>query len=126
MRHSAQLATVISRSAHVSKHASLGIGTIVMHNTIVNADSQVGDNCILNTGCNIEHDTIVGAHTHISTHAVINGGCAIGNEVFIGSNSTVANHKTICDLVLLGAGSVVTKDIYLPGVYFGNPLQKID
>jgi len=126
IEQSAKLATVISSHAHVSKHVSLGKGTIVMHNSIVNAGSQIGDNCILNSGCIIEHDTVVGSHNHVSTHAVVNGGCSIGDEVFIGSNSTIANHKTICDLVLLGAGSVVVKDIQHPGTYFGNPLRKLD
>ena len=29
----------------------------------------------------------------------------------------------LCDDVVVGAGSVVTKDILLPGVYMGNPAR---
>jgi acetyltransferase-like isoleucine patch superfamily enzyme len=29
----------------------------------------------------------------------------------------------ICDHVVVGAGSVVTKDITIPGVYAGNPAR---
>ena len=47
----------------------------------------------------------------------------IGNNVSIGSNSTILPVK-ICDNVVIGAGSVVTKDIKIPGVYFGNPAKK--
>jgi len=47
----------------------------------------------------------------------------IGNRVSIGSNSTILPVK-ICDDVVIGAGSVVTKDITKPGVYFGNPAKK--
>ena len=44
----------------------------------------------------------------------------IGNNVSIGSNATILP-VTICDNVVIGAGSVVTKDIKKPGIYAGNP-----
>ncbi len=46
----------------------------------------------------------------------------IGNHVSIGSNSTILP-VTICDHVVIGAGSVVTKDITKPGIYAGNPAK---
>jgi acetyltransferase-like isoleucine patch superfamily enzyme len=49
----------------------------------------------------------------------------IGNQVSIGSNSTVLP-VSICDQVVIGAGSVVTKDITEPGTYVGNPAKKIN
>jgi acetyltransferase-like isoleucine patch superfamily enzyme len=48
----------------------------------------------------------------------------IGNNVSIGSNSTILPIK-ICDNVVIGAGSVVTKNINFKGVYVGNPAKKI-
>lgn len=46
----------------------------------------------------------------------------IGNNVSIGSNATIMP-VTICDRAVIGAGSVVTKDITKPGVYAGNPAR---
>lgn len=48
----------------------------------------------------------------------------IGNHVSIGTNSTILP-VTICDSVVIGAGSVVTKDITQPGIYAGNPAKLI-
>ncbi len=48
----------------------------------------------------------------------------IGNNVYIGSNSTILPVK-ICSNVVIGAGSVITKDIIKPGKYAGNPAIKI-
>jgi acetyltransferase-like isoleucine patch superfamily enzyme len=48
----------------------------------------------------------------------------IGNRVSIGSNATLLP-VTICDDVVVGAGSIVTKDISEPGVYAGNPARLI-
>ena len=48
----------------------------------------------------------------------------IGNRVSIGTNATIMP-VIICDDVVIGAGSVVTKDITEPGTYAGNPAYKI-
>lgn len=48
----------------------------------------------------------------------------IGNHVFIGSNSTILP-VNICDNVVIGSGSVVTKNIVTPGIYAGNPARML-
>lgn len=48
----------------------------------------------------------------------------IGNRVSIGSNATILP-VNVCDDVVIGAGSVVTKDIVTPGIYVGNPAKKV-
>jgi len=49
---------------------------------------------------------------------------ALGNHVSIGTNATILPVK-IADHVVIGAGSVVTKDILESGIYAGNPARKI-
>jgi acetyltransferase-like isoleucine patch superfamily enzyme len=46
----------------------------------------------------------------------------IGSQVSVGTNATILP-VNICDRVVVGAGSVVTKDISVPGVYAGNPAR---
>lgn len=48
----------------------------------------------------------------------------IGHRVSIGTNATILP-ISICDDVVIGAGSVVTKDIIEPGTYAGNPATKL-
>ena len=48
----------------------------------------------------------------------------VGNNVSIGSNATILP-VFICNDVVIGAGSVVTKDIDERGIYVGNPAVKI-
>ena len=48
----------------------------------------------------------------------------ISDKVSIGSNSTILP-VTICNNVVIGAGSVVRKNIVEPGVCAGNPAKKI-
>jgi acetyltransferase-like isoleucine patch superfamily enzyme len=49
----------------------------------------------------------------------------VGDRVSIGSNATLLP-VAICDDVVIGAGSVVTRDISEPGTYAGNPARRIE
>jgi len=119
-----KLATVISPMAHVSKHATIGEGTVVMHQAIANADAKVGRGCIINTFANIEHDAVVGDYCHISTGAMINGGAEIAEGTFIGSQSVVNQGIKIMGGAISSL-SVVNKDITEKGIYAGSPAKLI-
>lgn len=101
----ANLATVVSPRSHVSKHARIGEGTVVLHDVLVNSNVEVGDNCILNTKCLLEHDVKVGNHCHISTASVVNGGCIVEANCFVGSNAVLRQGLTVPDGTLIQAGS---------------------
>lgn len=116
-----RLATIIASTAHVSKYAELGEGTVIMHHAFVNAGAKIGDNCIINTFVNIEHDAEVSNQCHISTGTMVNGECKIGENCFIGSQSVCANCIEIASDIIVGAGSVVRKSIHVKGIYAGNP-----
>lgn len=116
-----RLATITASTAHVSKYAELGEGTVIMHQAFVNAGAKIGDNCIINTFVNIEHDAEVGNQCHISTGTMVNGECKIGENCFIGSQSVCANCIEIASDIIVGAGSVVRKSIRVKGIYAGNP-----
>lgn len=116
-----KLATIVAATAHVSRYATLGEGTVVMHQAVVNAGAKIGENCIINTLCNIEHDAVIGDQSHISTGAMVNGDCKVGKRVFIGSQSVLANGITVGEDIIVGAGSFVRKSISDKGIYSGNP-----
>ncbi|MCU8205253.1 acyltransferase [Vibrio vulnificus] len=50
---------------------------------------------------------------------------SIGNDCWIGSRVIILPGVSICDRVIVGAGSVVSKSIQEPGIYAGNPAKKI-
>jgi sugar O-acyltransferase (sialic acid O-acetyltransferase NeuD family) len=121
----ANIATITSPRAYISKHSSIGTGSIVMHGAIINVNSSIGVNAIINTKALIEHDCNVGHHVHISTNATINGTVNIGDEVFIGSNSTISNNIDVTSNVIIGTGSTVIKSILSEGTYVGVPAKQI-
>lgn len=104
-----KLATIIAADAYVSKYATIGEGTVVMHKAVVNAGAKIGANCIINTMANIEHDVQVEDFCHVSTGVMANGEVKIGDDSFIGSGSVIHQCVTIEPNSVIPAGSVVRK-----------------
>lgn len=107
-----QIETVIAKTAYVSKHAKIGMGTVVMHGTFVNANAVIGDNCIINTTALIEHDVLVESNSHISTATVLNGGAIVREGSFVGSNAVVRENFEVPSRSIIPAGSALLKRTY--------------
>jgi sugar O-acyltransferase (sialic acid O-acetyltransferase NeuD family) len=105
-----ELPVFVSPHAHVSQHAALGAGTIVMHGAVVNAGARVGCNCIINSQSLVEHDAVIGDHCHVATAAAINSGVRVGSATFLGSNSTVRQLVSIGQRCVIGMGQRVLAD----------------
>ena len=105
------LPAIVSARAHVSTHAQLGAGTIVMHGAVINAGARVGANCIINTGAIVEHDAEVGDDCHVSTGAILNGGVRVGAGSFIGSGSIVREGLLLGRRCIVGMGQSVRHDV---------------
>lgn len=105
---SVTLPVIISPHAYVSKHSTIGAGTIVMHNSLINANVTIGSNCIINSNSLVEHDAIIDDHCHISTAAVINGGVKVGTGTFYGSGAISKQYIDIPPNSFVKANSIVT------------------
>lgn len=103
------LPVIISPYAYVSKHATLGQGTIVMHQALINSVATVGSNCIINSKSLIEHDAVIEDHCHISTGVIVNGGSLVGEGSFVGSNSVIRENVTVERNSILGLHSKISK-----------------
>ncbi|MFZ4539564.1 acetyltransferase [Propionivibrio sp.] len=99
-----QLPAIIAPKAHVSPHAFIGAGSMVMHGAIINAGARVGCNCIINTRALLEHDVVVADHCHISTGAILNGDVKIGTGSFVGSGSIIKEGLTLGQRCVMGMG----------------------
>lgn len=107
----AEFPVIVSPLAHVSKHAVVEPGTIVMHGAIINASASVGENCIINSQSLVEHDASVAAHCHLSTGARLNGDVHVDAGSFIGSGAVVHHGVRIARRCIVGAGAVVAKNL---------------
>ena len=102
---------IISPYATLSKTSSIGIGSIIHHNTYIGADVKIGNNCIINTGAILEHESQVGSHSHVSTGAILNGNVTVGERTFIGSGVIIKQGVKIGSDSLVNMGTRVFEDV---------------
>lgn len=83
----------------------------------------IGDHCFVSHGAMFINDLFAGGGPAGGDRTKWRP-TIVGSHVSIGTNATVLPVR-ICDNVVIGAGSVVTKDIHQPGIYAGNPARFI-
>lgn len=94
------------------------LGSGVVFDTLRPDLINIGNGCVVTSGVKIL--------THFyepDKHAMFYGNVNIGNGVFIGMNTLIVNAVTIGDHAVIGAGSVVTKDIPANEIWAGNPAK---
>lgn len=117
--------TLIHPTANISIGTDIGIGTVVMANATINANANIGEHCIINTGAIVEHDNLIKNYVHISPNATLGGTVHLGECTHIGIGATVKNNINITDRCIIGAGTVVVKNIEDTGTYIGIPAKKL-
>jgi len=117
------MVTLVHPSACVSRHATVGAGTLVMQNVVVNANAVVGEDCLLNVACCIAHDCRVGSHVHLAPAVQMGGWSSVGDGTFCGTASVVLPRVAVGNFAICGAGSVVLSDVIEGDTVVGIPAR---
>jgi acetyltransferase-like isoleucine patch superfamily enzyme len=107
----------------IQKGAVVGARTRVQSHAFICDKVVIGDDCFISHGAMFINDLCrCGTFSRDPKDWFQT---VLGNKVIIGTNCTILP-VNICSDVVIGAGSVATKDITEPGVYVGNPAKKLD
>jgi sugar O-acyltransferase (sialic acid O-acetyltransferase NeuD family) len=119
----ARLATIIHPHAVVSRYARIGAGSVLCAGVVVSTDACIGLGTILNTGCSVDHDCLLADAVHVSPGARLAGGVNVERYVWIGMGSLIRQLLTVGAGSIVGAGSVVVKDVLENSVVKGVPAK---
>jgi acetyltransferase-like isoleucine patch superfamily enzyme len=103
----------------IQNAVTIGYRTRIQSHSFICSNVEIGSDCFVGHGVMFINDKFVDrklSKDFLPTK--------LGNKVYVGSNSSILP-VSICDDVVIGAGSVVTKDITESGTYVGNPARKI-
>jgi len=118
-----QIVNAIHPAAVLAPDVRLGEGVMICAGVVVNTGTVIGDNVILNTGCTVDHHNHIGNHVHIAPGVHLGGDVTIGEGTLVGIGASVIPQRTVGAWSVIGAGSVVTKDIPAQATAVGVPAQ---
>ena len=140
---------VVTYTYDISLKAAIGKYSTIMKNTEVDSSTSIGKYCYIgkncfitktNIGnyCSIANNVSIGQGEHnvsnVSTSSLFyddpyneltNKDCIVGNDVWIGVDSIILRGVTIGNGAVIGANSVVTKDVPSFAVVVGSPAKVI-
>ena len=112
-------------SAFIAHDAALGIGLIAFPNTYIATQAIISDFVTLNVATSIGHDVQVGRGCTLSSHCDVTGFVCLEQGVFMGSHATILPNKKIGAFSIIGAGSVVMRNVTSKHTVFGIPARTI-
>lgn len=133
---------IIGKNCRISSGCTIGDNTYINYNTVIDAKVKIGKFCSIAPNVYIAP----GNHTYsyLTTHPILydkfwqkrlnipisnmqdkKKETVIGNDVWIGVNATILEGIKIGNGAIVGASSVVTKDVEEYAIVVGNPAKKI-
>ena len=88
-------------------------------------DTVIGNGVRLDNLIQIAHNVEVGDHTAMAAYTGISGSTIIGKRCMFAGRAGVVGHINICDDVVVGGATMISKDIREPGFYTASfPAEK--
>lgn len=120
-----KFATLVDPSVICSKRVSIGEGTIICAGTILTVDITIGKHVIINLDCTLGHDDIIEDYVTIYPSVNVSGMVKVGCCTELGTGMKVIQGKKIGANCIVGAGTVVVRDIEKEGTYVGVPAKYV-
>lgn len=110
-------------TAFISDDVKVGNGSQILAKSSICVESIINRGCIINTGVIIDHECYIGDGVHICPGAHITGLVIIEDYAMVYSGATILPRIRIGKGAIVGAGSVVRKDVEPYTIVVGNPAK---
>jgi len=116
-------------SSFAGLRTNIGSENIIRENSLVQSslDGQttIGDRNFLMVGTHVSHDCKIGDEITLAQKVILAGHTSIQSYSNIGTGAVIKQKLSIGQYVMVGMGSVVTKNLPPFGLYYGNPCKYI-
>jgi sugar O-acyltransferase (sialic acid O-acetyltransferase NeuD family) len=117
--------TAVHPSAVIGRDVEIGEGSVVMPGCVVNVECRIGRFCILNTHSTLDHCSVMGDFSSLAPGATTGGDCILGRYSALALKATLLDRVSVGENVVIGAGSLVTRNTDDHVLMVGSPARVI-
>lgn len=118
--------TLFHPSVNISDTSLIGKGCILCAGTNVSVNTVIGSHCLFNISATVGHDCIIGNYVSAMSGSCICGHVTVRNFAYLSTNCTVVPGKTVGSHSVVGAGSVVIRNVRDNTTVMGVPSKKVE
>ena len=118
--------SIISELAIVNENTIISPGCIIGACSIVSDNVTLEKHTMIHGYCNIGHDCHIGAFASIESYVFLGGHCNVGEMSVMHPKSMLIANKSIGNKVVVGAASVVMRNIKDEWHVHGNPAIRME
>lgn len=117
--------TLIHPTAYIGPSCKIGDGSMISAGAVLTCGVTIGEHVIVNIRASLSHEALVEDFVTIAPNATICGAVSIATGADIGASATIIQLKKIGAWSIVGAGTVVIKDVVENVTVVGNPARQI-
>ena len=137
----------IGKGTKIGYHCQIYDGVVIGSNCTIQSNIRIAEGCVIGDNVVFKHGAVLTSHTTVKSnsffgpYSVCLGGIAdkenlgkdarhdkhtvIGERVYVGEKATIFHGVEICDDVIIGDHTRITKDITESGTYVGAKGTKL-
>lgn len=116
-----RLAIFVHPLAYIAHNVVLSPGCVIMPGATISSNTVLGKCCRVMAGAFIGHDNVIGEHCFFAANSCIGSDSIIQEWSYFGFNCTTRGKLKFGEFSVVGAGSVVIKDVEPYTIVYGNP-----
>lgn len=118
-----RFATLVHPTACLATSVKLGVGCIINAGVVIEPDARVGDHVVIRAGCVISHDVVLEARVSLSPSVTLAGRSRVETGATLYTGVIMAPSTVVGANAVVGAGSLVLKDIPPDTLAYGSPAK---
>lgn len=120
-----KFATLIHPDTLIASNNRIGEGTIICAGNIITTNIQIGNHVIINLNCTVGHDAVLDDFCTVAPSVNVSGNVRLYKGVDVGTGSAIIQGVEVGEHSIIGAGSVVVRNIPAGCTAVGAPARPI-
>ena len=120
-----ELYSFVHPSTKIWDEFEMGENCFILAENIIQPFVKIGDNVLIGSNNLISHNTIIENNCFLTSNITLGGHITIGANSFIGLSATINQRVKIGKECIIGAGTLITKDVNDKEVFGENSSKKL-